>query len=261
MNTPPHRVWEDAQQCIYQGDCLEVLRTAVADASIDLVFADPPYNIGKRFGNFSDSWPDEASYVSWCQQWLDLCIQKLKPHGSLYLMASTQCMPWLDLYLRGAMHILSRIVWAYDSSGVQARHYFGSLYEPILFAVKNPRHYTFNAEAIQVEAKTGAQRQLIDYRKNPPAPYNPTKVPGNVWHFSRVRYRMPEYQNHPTQKPEALLERIILASSRPGDRILDPFAGSFTTAAVAQRLNRCMISIEQNPEYVQAGLKRLGFSA
>lgn len=237
-----------------------MLRTAIPDASIDLIFADPPYNIGKRFGTFSDSWPSEASYVSWCQQWLDLCVQKLKPHGSLYLMASTQCMPWLDLYLRERLHILSRIVWTYDSSGVQARRYFGSLYEPILFAVKNPRHYTFNAEAIQVEAKTGAQRQLIDYRKNPPAPYNNTKVPGNVWHFSRVRYRMPEYQQHPTQKPEALLERIILASSQPGERILDPFAGSFTTAAVAQRLQRQMISIEQNPDYVQAGLRRLGFS-
>ncbi|MEN1396534.1 DNA methyltransferase, partial [Pseudomonas aeruginosa] len=73
---------------------------------------------------------------------------------------------------------------------------------------------------------------LIDYRKNPPQPYNHQKVPGNVWDFPRVRYLMDEYENHPTQKPEALLKRIILASSNPGDIVLDPFAGSFTTGAV-----------------------------
>ena len=77
-----------------------------------------------------------------------------------------------------------------------------------------------------VEAKTGAKRKLIDYRKNPPQPYSKEKVPGNVWEFSRVRFKMDEYENHPTQKPESLLERIVKASSNEGDIVLDNFLGS-----------------------------------
>ena len=128
-------------------------------------------------------------------------------------MASTQSMPFLDLFVRERITVLSRIVWHYDSSSTQARSKFGSMYEPILHCVKNPDAYTFNGDAIRVEAKTGARRRLIDYRKPVPSQYNTTKVPGNAWYFSRVRYRMDEYENHPSQKPEALLERIILASS------------------------------------------------
>jgi adenine-specific DNA-methyltransferase len=95
-------------------------------------------------------------------------------------MASTQFMPHFDLYLRSRMNILSRIVWSYDSSGVQAKNFYGSMYEPILFCVKKLNNYTFNADKILVEAKTGAKRNLIDYRKNPPRPFNNEKTPGNV---------------------------------------------------------------------------------
>jgi site-specific DNA-methyltransferase (adenine-specific) len=189
---------------------------------------------------------------------LELVINKLKPEGSLYVMTSTQAMPHLDLFLRERMSVLARIVWQYDSSGVQARRHYGSAYEPILFCVMHKRRYTFNGDAIRVEAPTGARRKLVDYRKHPPAIYNSEKVPGNVWYFPRVRYRMAEYENHPTQKPEALLERIILASSNPGDVVLDPFAGTFTTSAVAQRLGRRTIGIESQREYVKIGLRRLG---
>jgi hypothetical protein len=122
------------------------------------------------------------------------------------------------------------------------------------------KNYTFNASDIEVEARTGAVRKLIDYRKPVPARYKNTKVPGNVWCISRVRYRMPEYEKHPSQKPEALLERIIKASSNPGDLVLDPFGGVFTAAAVAQKLGRRSISIEQNPEYLKIGLRRPGIA-
>ena len=209
---------------LYWGDALDVLQTHIPDESVDLIFADPPYNIGKVFGNFQDRWPSDEGYAKWCYQWLDLCLRKLKETGSLYVMTSTQSMPFLDLYLRDRTVILSRIVWHYDSSGVQAKNYFGSLYEPILFCVKDANHYTFNADAIKVEARTGAQRKLIDYRKPVPAQYNTEKVPGNVWYFPRVRYRMNEYEEHPSQKPESLIERILKASSNPGDLVLDPFA-------------------------------------
>jgi site-specific DNA-methyltransferase (adenine-specific) len=131
------------------------------------------------------------------------------------------------------------------------------MYEPILFCVKNPEDYTFNADEILVEAKTGAKRKLIDYRKNPPQVYSSEKVPGNVWEFARVRYRMDEYENHPTQKPVALLERIIKASSNVGDTVLDPFSGTFTTSFVAKQLGRKSIGIELQEDYVKIGLRRL----
>lgn len=241
---------------IYNGDAIEVLKS-IPDESIDLIFADPPYNIGKKFANFIDKWPSDSAYVEWCQEWLDLCIQKLSPNGSMYIMTSTQCMPYIDIFLRERMTILSRIMWHYDSSGVQAKKYFGSLYEPILFCVKDPNNYVFNAEEIMIEAKTGAKRKLIDYRKSEPTLYNTKKIPGNVWYFPRVRYRMAEYEKHPSQKPEVLLERIILASSNPGDIVLDPFAGTFTTCAVAKRLERESIGIEFQEEYFKIGLRRL----
>ena len=241
---------------IYHGDALEVL-AGIPDESIDLIFVDPPYNIGKNFAGRKDNWATDAEYLDWCYQWIDLCIQKIKPSGSLYLMTSTQFMPYFDLFVRDKVIILSRIVWAYDSSGVQAKKYFGSMYEPILYCVKNKNNYTFNAADIMVEAKTGSKRKLIDYRKNPPQPYKSEKVPGNVWDFARVRYRMEEYENHPTQKPISLLERIIKASSNEGDVVLDPFSGTFTTCYVAQKLNRRFIGIEIQEDYFKIGLRRL----
>ncbi len=246
------------EHTIIQGDALHALSSVIPNGSIDLIFIDPPYNIGKVYNGTKEHWDSEESYLAWCYAWLDLCVQKLTPYGSLYLMASTQAMPYLDLYLRKRLTILSRIVWHYDSSGMQARKYYGSLYEPILFCVRDKHRYTFNADAIRVPARTGAERKLIDYRKPTPAPYNTHKVPGNVWTIPRVRYRMPEYEKHPAQKPIALLERIILASSHPGDTVLDPFSGTFTTSTVAQILERKSIGIEREPEYVEIGKRRLG---
>ncbi len=242
---------------IYCGNSLKILESQIKDGTVELIFADPPYNIGKTFGDFKDKWSSECAYADWCYEWLATCLRKLTAGGSLYVMTSTQAMPYLDLWLRDHCTILSRIVWHYDSSGVQAKNYFGSLYEPILHCVKDPKNYTFNTAEIEVEARTGAVRKLIDYRKAEPTPYKTTKVPGNVWYFSRVRYRMDEYEDHPSQKPESLLERIIRASSNKGDLVVDPFAGTFTTCAVAQRLGRRTIGIEQNPDYFKIGARRL----
>ncbi|MFN4144559.1 MAG: adenine-specific DNA-methyltransferase [Runella sp.] len=250
--TPKHK--------IIHGDALQALRQ-ITDNSVDLIFADPPYNIGKNFNGHKDKWKSEEEYLDWCYQWLDLCIEKLKPNGSFYVMTATQFMPFFDVYLRKKLHILSRIIWFYDSSGVQAKKYFGSMYEPILYCVKDKNNYTFNADDILVEAKTGAKRKLVDYRKSPPMLYSSEKVPGNVWEFPRVRYRMEEYENHPTQKPIALLERIIKASSNEGDLIMDPFSGTFTTCFVAKELGRHSIGIELQEEYVKIGLRRLALAA
>lgn len=246
-------------QRIFHGDALEVL-SQIPDESVDLIFVDPPYNIGKDFAGRKDKWKTDDDYLNWCYQWIDLCIKKLKKSGAFYVMTSTQFMPYFDLFIRKKMTILSRIVWVYDSSGVQAKKYFGSLYEPILFCVKDKDNYTFNADDIMIEAKTGSKRKLIDYRKNPPQPYKNEKVPGNVWDFCRVRYRMEEYENHPTQKPISLLERIIKASSNEGDLILDPFCGTFTAGFVAKEHNRDFIGIEIQEDYFKIGLRRLGIS-
>ena len=253
--------FENEKSQIFWGDAIEVLSKSISDESVDLVFADPPYNLGKRFSKFVDKWKSEEAYAEWCYKWLDLCIRKLKPTGTLYVMCRTQGMPFLDFYLRKHMYVLSRIVWHYDSSGVQAKKYFGSLYEPILHCVNDRNRYTFNSDDILVEAKTGAKRKLIDYRKPTPEPYSTQKVPGNAWYFPRDRYRMPEYELHPSQKPESLMERIIAASSNPGDTVLDPFSGTFTTCAVGQRLDRLTIGIELQEEYIKIGMRRLGIHA
>ncbi|MBD2139242.1 adenine-specific DNA-methyltransferase [Anabaena sp. FACHB-1237] len=251
------KTYKSAGDTIFHGDATSILSNQIASESVDLIFIDPPYNIGKRFANFHDKWDSEEEYINWSYKWLDECIRILKSNGTMYVMTSTQAMAYFDIYLRKKLTILSRIIWHYDSSGVQATKYFGSMYEPILQCVKDKNNYIFNAENIKITAKTGAQRQLIDYRKSVPTPYNTEKVPGNAWYFPRVRYRMPEYENHPSQKPEALLERIILASSHEESLILDPFAGTFTTAAVAKLLGRKSISIESQEEYLKIGLRRV----
>lgn len=240
---------------IIYGDVLRGLKE-IKDESVDLIFADPPYNIGKNFDGLIEKW-SEDDFLEWCYEWINDCCRVLKPEGTFYLMNSTENMPFLDIYCRKLFSIKSRIVWSYDSSGVQAKTFFGSMYEPILMLTKHPKKYTFNHEDILVEAKTGAKRQLIDYRKNPPQPYNTKKVPGNVWEYPRVRFKMDEYENHPTQKPESLLERIIKASSNEGDLVLDPFSGSFSTGAVAKRLGRKFIGIEINEGYVKMGIRKL----
>ncbi|MBD2500282.1 adenine-specific DNA-methyltransferase [Anabaena azotica FACHB-119] len=249
------KIYKDDFHTIIHGNALENLKCLESE-SIDLIFADPPYNIGKDFDGLVENWSEEE-FLNWTYKWIDECHRILKPNGTFYLMNSTENMPYIDIKCRQNFYIKSRIVWAYDSSGMQAKKYFGSMYEPILMLTKHERNYTFNAEDIMVEAKTGAIRQLIDYRKEPPQPYNTKKVPGNVWNFARVRFKMDEYENHPTQKPEALLERIILASSNVGDMVLDPFSGSFSTCAVAKRLGRKSMGIELNEEYVKIGIRRL----
>lgn len=243
------------------GDSLSLLKQ-VRSNSINLIFADPPYNINKDFGNNKDSWKTIDDYIEWCKLWIDECMRTLKDDGTMYFMTATQHMAYLDVYVSQKYNVLCRIIWSYDSSGVQSKKVYGSLYEPILMINKSSNQkYTFNYTDILVEAKTGAQRKLIDYRKDPPQPYNTMKVPGNVWNINRVRFRMDEYENHPTQKPEALLERIIKASSNPGDIVLDPFSGSFTTSAVAVRLGRRAIGIELNDEYFEIGIRRTGISS
>ena len=255
----PHRCNDDS--VVINGDCMTILPN-IKDKSVDLIYADPPYNLGKDYGNGSDNWENKSEYLNWCYIWIDECFRVLKDSGTIYLMNSTQNISYIDIYIREKYNVINNIVWYYDSSGVQSKHRYGSLYEPIIMANKSAKSaYTFNGGDIMVEAKTGAVRKLIDYRKSPPQPYNCRKVPGNVWELPRVRYRMSEYEEHPSQKPEALLERIVKASSNLGDIVLDPFSGTFTTSVVAKKLGRKSIGIELSDSYYRIGLRRaLGLS-
>ncbi len=244
---------------IFHGDIIEVLKSDLIPLkSVDLIFADPPYNIGKNYNGRKDRWESPEAYKKWFSEWLVLAISKLKDDGSLYVMAATQFFSDYDNFLKDKIEILSRIVWTYDSSGVQAKKNFGSLYEPILYCVKDKFKYTFNAKDILIKTKTGSVRKLMDYRSTPPKQYNDEKLPGNVWQFNRVRYRMDEYEEHPTQKPKVLLERIIKVSSNKNDVVLDLFSGSFTTSIVAKELQRKSIGIEIDEDFVKIGLRRLG---
>ena len=250
----------DENSLLILGNSIQVLRR-ISSNSIDLIFADPPYGIGKDFGNDTDIFNSSNDYFIWAKEWIDECMRVLKDDGTMYFMSSTQNMPKLDVYVDEKYNVINRIIWTYDSSGVQSKKKYGSLYEPIIMITKNEKSkYTFNYNDILIEAKTGSKRKLIDYRKTPPQPYNTQKVPGNVWEFSRVRFKMEEYENHPTQKPKELLERIILASSNVGDIVLDPFSGSFTTSSVAKELGRKSIGIDINEEYYKIGLRRTGVS-
>lgn len=248
------------QSTVILGDCVQILKD-IPSKSVELIFADPPYGIGKDFGNNKDIFASADDYLMWCRSWIDECMRILSDTGTMYLMSSTQYMPILDRYIDENYFIINRLIWSYDSSGTQPKNKFSSSYEPILmFTHHKNTDYIFNSEDILVEAKTGSQRKLIDYRKVPPQPYNTKKIPSNVWEFNRVRYKMAEYENHPTQKPEKLLERIILASSNQGDTVLDPFSGSFTTSAVAIKLGRKAIGIEINPDFFKIGVRRTGIS-
>ena len=146
----------DESKKIILGDALTELKKLPAE-SVDLIFADPPYNIGKNFDGMVESW-DEETFLAWLFECIDECHRILKPHGSMYIMNSTENMPYIDLKCRQLFTIKSRIVWSYDSSGVQAKNYFGSMYEPILMMVKDQKNYTFNRDDVLVEAKTGANR-------------------------------------------------------------------------------------------------------
>lgn len=242
---------------IIKADILDGL-DKIGEKTVDLIFIDPPYNLGKKYANnIKDKWVTQDDYLNWLYKWLELAISKLKDTGSLYIMNSTLNMPHIDIFLQKFMHIKSRIVWGYDSSGVQAKTHYGSLYEPILYAVKNKNKYTFNSNDILVETTTGFKRKLMDYRKKEPKLYNSHKVPGNVWYFPRVRYKMEEYMHHPSQKPEKLLERIILASSNEDDTVLDLFAGTFSLGRVCKKYKRNYIGIEKSHVYVKEGKIRL----
>lgn len=233
---------------IYNMDCVEYIKT-LPDECVDLIIADVPYNIGKNYGNDSDK-QDKDIYIKNLKSWISEFDRVLKPNGSLFIYTGKQYYPYYYIEIEKYMNIKNEIIWIYDSSGVQAKTKYGSLYEPLIWATKHNKKYTFNKEYAMVEAKTGAKRKLIDYRKNPPQPYNTIKVDGDVWRYTRVRFKMKEYTKHPTQKPLSICDRIIQVHSNEGDLVYIPFAGSGSEIVSCINNNRNYITTEISKQYI-----------
>ena len=233
---------------VYNMDCIEYMKT-LPNECIDLIVADVPYNIGKDYGNNSDK-VNHNDYLKNIHLWIKEFSRILKNNGTMFIYTGKQYYPYYYLEIEKTFTIQNQIIWNYDSSGVQAKTKYGSLYEPIIWATKHKKNYTFNKKFAMVEAKTGSKRKLIDYRKNPPQPYNTKKVDGDVWNFTRVRYKMSEYTTHPTQKPLSICDRIIKVHSNPNDLIYIPFAGSGSEIVSCISNNRNYIATELNRQYI-----------
>lgn len=234
---------------VIHGDCLEVL-DRIEPQSIDLVFADPPFNIGIRYHGYKDNQPFEE-YRAWTQQWLDKIVPLLKKNGSVYIAIGDEFAGDMRVLLRNTPLIFRNwIIWHY-TFGQQTTKKFSRAHTHIFYFVMDEKNFTFNDDDIRVPSDR--QLKYSDKRANPKG-----KVPDDVWLFSRICGTFKErVGKHPCQMPENLLERIILASSNRGELVLDPFAGTGTTLAVAKKLGRHYIGIEQSDIYYDIIQKRL----
>jgi site-specific DNA-methyltransferase (adenine-specific) len=226
------------------GDALEVMVT-LPDGCVDLVIADPPYNLGKDYGNNRDE-RDWQEYERFTRRWLVEAVRLMRPGASLYAFMGVQFIARLFTILQEelALSFNGWITWHY-TQGMGRKNGFSPRHEDILYFTRG-KPFTFNLDDVRVPQKYYRQRNNM-------AGANP----GDVWLFSHVHYCSAEREPHPTQKPEALIERMVRASSNPGDLILDPFVGSGTTYRVALALERRCIAIDINPEYIALSRRRL----
>ena len=240
-------------------DCIETLQF-IPNEFADLIIIDPPYNLTKNFNGSVFTARSEAEYTEYLKQWLPEVVKKLKPNGSLYLCGDWKCTSALQSVLSENLHILNRITWQREK-GRGAMHNWKNGMEDIWFAVKNPNDYYFNVDAVKI------RRQVIaPYRESgKPKDWEETSegnfrmtYPSNFWDDISIPFwSMPENTDHPTQKPEKLIAKLILASSKEGDMVFDPFLGSGTTSVVAKKLKRHYCGIEINTEYCCWAEKRL----
>lgn len=226
------------------GDALDLLNS-VASNSIDVIIADPPYNLGKDYGNDSDKKCFD-SYLNFSKKWISECHRILKPTGTIYIFMGVRFISYLYTILEQEHKMIfnSWITWHY-TQGVGKTKGFSPRHEDILMFTKT-KDFRFNIDNIRIPQKHYRSINNMDGAN-----------PGDVWQFSHVHYSNPEREKHPTQKPEAIIERMLLASSSENDNILDPFAGSGTTLRVAQVLNRNCIGFELNEDYIKIIENRL----
>ncbi len=229
---------------VRQGDAITEL-TEIKSDSVDLIIADPPYNLGKDYGNNHDLKGFEE-YLEFSLSWLQEARRILKPAGTIYVFMGVRFISYLyDILDRKlGMYFNSWITWHY-TQGIGKKKGFSPRHDDILMFNKS-EHFKFHLDNIRVPQKYFRKRNNMSGAN-----------PGDVWFFSHVHYSNPERENHPTQKPEALIARMVLASSDEHDYIVDPFTGSGTTLRVCQQLKRRCDGIEINPEYISLIKNRL----
>ena len=244
---------------IFNGDILETLRI-MQDSFADLIIIDPPYNLSKNFnGNKFNSMKD-SDYEAYVDSWLPEVCKKLKPNGSLYLCGDWKCTSVLQRSLEKNLTVLNRITWQREK-GRGAKSNWKNGMEDIWFAVKNPSEYYFDIESVKQKRKV-----IAPYKENgKPKDWQETEVgnfrltyPSNFWDDISIPFwSMPENTDHPTQKPEKLCAKLILASCPENGVVFDPFLGSGTSAVTAKKLGRKYCGIELNEEYCLYAAKRI----
>lgn len=240
---------------IFNEDALSGM-SKIADDFVDLIVADPPYCLGKDYGNDSDRL-SSSDYLEWMFRWFDLVYGKLKENGSLYVFLSWQYTPEIFSYFKKKMRMVNEIIWDrhVPSMGGSTRKY-SSVYDSIGFFVKNDDYY-FDLDSIRVPydeaTKKARTRSIFVGKKWLEMGYNPK----DLWSYSRIHKQDPERRNHPTQKPLFIIERIIKASCPVGGLVLDPFMGSGTTAVASVRNNRNFVGFEINGNYYKDSLERI----
>ena len=229
---------------VLNGDALLLFKT-IEDSSVDLIIADPPYNLGKDYGNNNDKLEFEE-YLSFSRQWLFEAHRVLKPTGTIYIFMGVRFISYIYTILEQdlGMKLNSWICWHY-TQGMGRTKGYSPRHDDILMFNKTS-NFIFNIDDVRVPQKYYRARNNMRGAN-----------PGDVWAISHVHYCAKNRQAHPTQKPEALMEKMVLASSNAGGYVLDPFAGSGTTLRVCQQLNRNSIGFEINPEYCDMINERL----
>lgn len=239
---------------LYCGDCLDILPTLAAE-SVDLVFADPPFNVGIGYDGYSDN---RADYYEWCGRWIGECFRVLKDTGTFYLMTITRHLPKLYpmMDLRGVF--INQVNWKNVASANSKRCFWGE-YQPILvFGKTGGYKFSHLAETRKTFLPWSANRvenlkgQLLDHWDDIPYVYA-----GSITHKEAVLIPGTNRKSHPAQMPVALPRRAVVFSTDTGDVVLDPFAGSFSTALACQQTGRAFIGIEQSEKYVQLGRERI----
>lgn len=237
-------------------DCID----KIPNERFDLIIIDPPYNLSKDFHGKKFSTMKSEDYEDYLRGWFGKVCDKLKANGSLYMCGDWKCSASMQRVIEERLTILNRITWQREK-GRGAKSNWKNGMEDIWFAVKNPKDYYFNVDAVKIKRKVLAPYRVDgkpkDWEESATGNFRTTH-PSNFWDDISIPFwSMPENTDHPTQKPEKLYAKLILASSKPGDRIFDPFLGSGTSAVVAKKLGRHYCGVEINREYCLWATKRL----
>jgi site-specific DNA-methyltransferase (adenine-specific) len=247
---------------IVNQDLGEVLEWLPANFA-DLVFIDPPYNLTKSFNGIVFKERTYEEYSEWVESWLPTVVKTLKPDGSLYICGDWRSSSTIQSVAQKYLVVQNRITWEREK-GRGARANWKNSTEDVWFCTKSD-HYTFNVDAVKVKRRviapyTDSNGEPKDWNRNQDGDYRLTH-PSNCWTDLTVPFwSMPENTDHPTQKPEKLVAKIVLASSDAGDMVFDPFLGSGTSAVVAKKLGRKYFGVEVDREYCIFAEKRLALA-